>query len=483
MPEREPTGMPSGLRCCVVTPIGPGHAQRYAECRASVLAAYRHDPGPFTDLVFAAMDDSEGQHGRSRRRNDGIREAARRGADWIFFLDADDLMAESAFTVLGRYHEQYDAVWGAILETAPGRESGLRPRQVMPITSLLTVLDNDPMLTLQMGHFVRTTIAADIRFDTRLDAGEDFRYYLQLWRDHRCIKLDVPLFLNRRGIHSSGPRAADGRTWTENVANVLLDFRIANADLIERLYRDAAPAGSGRHIVVAGFSRSGTTMFYNMLRRAVRNFDFLDQEYPAARIIGGEHRALITKRPLDIFDAANIRTANTRHKSLDFIVLLRDIRAILTSRHRAVPDDYFIGHDFQYFLPPDDAPPARTLPGILPTYQAIVHLLRTPSPGKKIIVRYEDLVTDTARVQSYLAKSLHLSYRDRFENFHHADIPERLSGPLNRVAAPDAARIDRWKLPEHRERIRSQFNTCPALFDILVQTGYEKDRAWFEAYR
>jgi hypothetical protein len=218
-----------------------------------------------------------------------------------------------------------------------------------------------------------------------------------------------------------------------------------------------------------------------MLRSTVRNFDFLEIEYPAAHIIGKDPRNLITKRPLDVFDVQNIFAANIFNKTVDFIILLRDIRSVITSIHKSIPDNYFIGHDYQYYIPPE-GDPIRANPGVLPTYQAIVHLLKGNTPGKKIIIRYEDLVRSTTRTQAYLAASLRLGYRDRFENFYKADIPERLTAPLNKIDAPDTGRIVKWQLPEYRDRIRSQFTDCPALFDILVQTGYEKDRSWFDVY-
>ena len=470
----------AALSCCVITPIGPGHGHRYTECRNSVLAAFKKNPGPFNRLEFAAMDDSQGLHGRSKRRNDGILYSIDRKIDWIFFLDADDTMSDTAFASFAEFHKSHDAVWGAILEQIPGQQERLRPNQVMPITSLCTLLDQDPMLTLQMGHFVRSEIAREVMFDTTMDSGEDFRYYLQLWRDYRCIKLDTPFFLNRRGIRSTGPRSASGVMWTEAVADVFVNFRIDNRKKIERLYARETQYTHGRHILISGFSRSGTTMFYNMLRHSVTNLDFLDKEYPAAQIIGTDPRNLVTKRPLDIFDIQNIISANKLGKTLDFIVLLRDIRSIITSTHKSVPDDYFISYDYQYFIPPNGTP-TRTIPGILHTYQAIVQLFKCNLPGRKIIVRYEDLVQNTVRTQAYLAQVLQLGYRNRFENFHEAKIPDLLSIPLNKLVAPDETRIKKWKQPEHRERIRTQFTQCPALFDILIQTGYEKDRNWFEA--
>ncbi len=451
------------------------------ECRESVIAAFKHDPGPFSHLEFAAMEDPQGRFGRSQRRNDGIRRAMELGMEWVFFIDADDLMLPSAFSSFSLCHEEYDAVWGAILEQSPGQQPCSRPNQVMPIHSLITLLDNDPFLTLQMGHFVRVSAASKIMFDPSMDAGEDFKYYLGLWRDFRCMKLDRPLFINRRGRHSSGPRSATGEQWTDEVSRVFVDFRIENNDLIESLRRSDEAGHIQRHVVLSGFSRSGTTMFYSMLRHSVSNFRFLDREYPAARAVVEMQGDVITKRPLDIFDIGNIIAANKMHKRLDFVVLLRDIRSVVTSMHPSVPGEYFIGHDYQYFIPPE-GPPTRTLPGVLATYQAILSLFKTEVPGKRVVVRYEDLVLKTTRVQEYLGQVLRLGYCGRFEDFYQTEIPDELVAPLNHVSAPDGSRVDKWRSPEHRDRIRTQFLACPALFDVLIQTGYERDRSWFSEF-
>jgi FkbM family methyltransferase len=75
-----------------------------------------------------------------------------------------------------------------------------------------------------MGHFVRTEVAARIRFDVEMDAGEDFKYYLELWRQARARKIESVLFVNRRGAHSVGPKSADGSQWRAATTRVLGDF-------------------------------------------------------------------------------------------------------------------------------------------------------------------------------------------------------------------------------------------------------------------
>ena len=215
------------LRLAVVTPVGPGHADLYTQCRASVEAAWQHGRGPFTALECIAVDDGEGRLGRSRARNEGIARAAAAGADWLFFLDADDLMVEGAFATVAPYLAGADAVWGLILGLAPAAERPhLRVPQIVAMDSLDDLLLFDPFLTLQMGHFVRTPVAQAIGFDEALDAGEDFDYYLRLWARYRGLKVPREFFINRHARHSGGPRAASAEDWGRTVRERQRDERV-----------------------------------------------------------------------------------------------------------------------------------------------------------------------------------------------------------------------------------------------------------------
>ena len=98
------------LTCAVITPVGPGHENLYRECQVSVERAWRENHGPFSGISHIAIDDAEGRYGRSRARNIGMQRAAQREVDWLFFLDADDLMVPGAFGEMNQHVESYDAV-------------------------------------------------------------------------------------------------------------------------------------------------------------------------------------------------------------------------------------------------------------------------------------------------------------------------------------------------------------------------------------
>jgi len=76
--------------------------------------------GPFTEITHRPIDDTQGLKGRSASRNSEVAEAVARGADWIFFLDADDLILTEAFEKVMDAVKHYDAIWGAICELKKG---------------------------------------------------------------------------------------------------------------------------------------------------------------------------------------------------------------------------------------------------------------------------------------------------------------------------------------------------------------------------
>ena len=224
-------------------------------------------------------------------------------------------------------------------------------------------------------------------------------------------------------------------------------------------------------------------MFYHMLRGTVNGYEFMDEEVPAERLVGKDRKNRITKRPLDLFNLDQVHKNNRFKKRLSLIILIRDIRSILTSFHSAVPDDYFIGYDYQYFINRATGENNYRNPGIQHIHEAIIQAMNNPDFEKKIILKYEDIIRSPKQQQEFLGRELGLKYRDSFENFHKYTIPQHLTRQLNEVRAIDESRIANWKKPEHAQRIRSQFTRCPALFDILIQYGYEKDRSWFEPYK
>jgi len=211
------------LTCAIITPVGPGHRELFNQMSDSVDAAISHSRGAFQQVDIFAVNDTRGQLGRSAARNIAVREASTKAIDWIFFLDADDLMATTCFTEVSPFLTEYDAIWGQIFEYQDGKVK-YRQNQLAQANKLTQILSVDPFLTLQMGHFVKTTVAIQNPFREDMNTGEDFEYYLRLWKHYKCSKQLIKLFYNRRFHHSKGPKSADGAEWRKVVMKLIDNF-------------------------------------------------------------------------------------------------------------------------------------------------------------------------------------------------------------------------------------------------------------------
>jgi FkbM family methyltransferase len=208
--------------CVIITPVGPGHLELFqGSCAPSVEQAKAFDMGPFTEVHHLMMDDTSGQFGRSTRRNEGVKIAKEHGADWIFFLDADDILTPNAFQSFGQViaeESDLDVVWGLICTLDEDGQPQLRDGQPERLNRRADFLSTQPYLAIQIGGFMRASVVEKFPFDEAMDAGEDYRLYCQLWKEARCATRPVIFFLNRRGQHSTGPRSATGQDWVESTA-------------------------------------------------------------------------------------------------------------------------------------------------------------------------------------------------------------------------------------------------------------------------
>jgi glycosyltransferase involved in cell wall biosynthesis len=587
----------------IITPLGPGHEKILSACRTSVEALEVPEKWAVEHIV---IDDSKGQLGRSRARNDGIKQALQLGAQWLFFLDSDDVIDQKALIRAEPLLPRVDALWGLIASFDGESSPRNREFQLPFINEFTLLLAGEPYLTLQIGHFVRCEVAAEICFDESLNCGEDFKFYYALWSAHRCLKVPLNFFYNRRGLHSQGPRSATGAEWsamtrrltsetidsltaqselqgskvptsallksrsifylsnelqgesldfnypfiygadtelagigyltqktrvlhTEDLKNseyidnsglLLVDLRYTeqrffNVELMIAFERfneihilaqtseDALMFSANcprfklvdcsdaqglvgvlarfkkekkkppRFIFLAGYSRSGSTMAYNMLATTVTNYQFFDADRSVYDVMHSENQSSISKRALDIFDSKRI-SRSAKASTTALVVCYGDPRSILTSRHRRVEFDYFMGYDKAWCLSPDGSA-TYTNPGVIDTHEAICRLLSDNNLHSVTALRYEDLIKNTDSCQKFYGDFFGWKYQGQFSNFHEHSFTAGLSVPLNSVRAPDVSTLTKWRDPSHEERLRTQFARCPKLYRLMGFYGYSVD--------
>jgi len=210
------------LDLAVITPVGPGHEDVWCKAWASVDEAVKERP----DIGWGMFTEADSGEGRSAVRNRLVERARGRGAEWLFFLDADDEMLPEAVSVWRRHAALYDAIWGSIKTNT----EGVRDGQEYPMT-YGRIVHGHPARTINIGFFIKADKM--VEFDEGMDCGEDYKAYLELWHPDsgvKCYKSNTPIYLNNRGNHSTGPRAKTGRDW-----------RLA----VERLQREAAQEMKG----------------------------------------------------------------------------------------------------------------------------------------------------------------------------------------------------------------------------------------------
>jgi hypothetical protein len=221
------------------------------------------------------------------------------------------------------------------------------------------------------------------------------------------------------------------------------------------------------HVVMCGFPRSGTTLCQLMAQSCVSDLTCFPREVcglDAAQFAPRRHEIMLTKRPRDVFLIPEIREFyRNREANVRFILITRDPRAILTSKHPAKPDQYFIPVEF---------------------WRAIYeHWCWSALWDDTDIVRYEELVRDPDEVQRRLTELIGWNVHHPFSDFYSVAQPDFNTRPLNGLRPPDPENIDRWRQPKYRQKIISLLtNEMPELPDLLVEMGYEPDHSWTDAY-
>jgi len=217
----------------------------------------------------------------------------------------------------------------------------------------------------------------------------------------------------------------------------------------------AATATRPDRVHVVGCYRSGTTLMMELLWYAYDFSGRCEHEAPLFRDIPPGERLYLSKKPPDTI---RIEQAFLADEKLYVIAMVRDPRAMATSRHAKFPDVYFSG--FGRWL----------------EYQEAIE--RLSDHPRWLTVRYEDLLRQPQAVQAEIEIRFPFLVRQRdFERYPEgADVPDKAGISLGGARGLDPSRMEAWR--KHLPRIRDQLDKHPTVADKLIELGYEPDHGW-----
>jgi len=226
---------------------------------------------------------------------------------------------------------------------------------------------------------------------------------------------------------------------------------------------------TSRHLVISGCSRSGSTLLYSMLRHSVgASVCMPARELPALQTQTLKCSKIITKRPLDIFELEAIDETIGKFRDVLHLILLRDPRDLVSSRHEYVSNQYFQGYDYQFLI--RDGFKSFTGPGLGAIAEAV---RKVKNDNRRIYtMRYEELVCDPERARQVIGFATGFELRNSFSTFHESKIPQDLVDALNGVRPVEAPKKPAWTESGRYERVLRQISTFPELESLALEWGY-----------
>ncbi len=213
-----------------------------------------------------------------------------------------------------------------------------------------------------------------------------------------------------------------------------------------------------KRLHIVGCPRSGTTLLMELVATCFDSGGYCEHELSIFEPVETDGDVYFTKQPNDIKQLRHIFHAD---QLLYVIYLGRDPRAVISSKHRENPEQYFC--NYRVWSECDSA------------------AQRYRGHPRFLELRYEDMVSRPDDVQALITQQFpFLRQRHRFSEYHlHAQpsaAAERAMSGLRKVN-PDS--LDKWR--GHLPWIAEQYRRHPALADDLIRLGYEPDKAWLSA--
>ena len=219
-----------------------------------------------------------------------------------------------------------------------------------------------------------------------------------------------------------------------------------------------------KRVHIVGCPRSGTTLLMELMSTCFASSGYCEHEMsifealPRIAIPEGSADAYFSKQPNDI---KQLRHIFLQDPQLHIIYMGRDPRAVICSKHRQNPQQYFSNYRIW-----------RECDRAAQRYQGHPRFLQ---------LRYEDLVNDPDAVQSSISSHYaFLRQQHLFSEYQRFAQPSTASRQaMNGLRQVNTASLEKWR--QHLPRIAQQYQRHPRLVDDLVRLGYEQDKGWLDA--
>ena len=210
-----------------------------------------------------------------------------------------------------------------------------------------------------------------------------------------------------------------------------------------------------RRVHIIGCYRSGTTLLMELMWHCYAFSGRAEHEASLLQSPPVGETLYLSKKPPDTI---RIERAFLRDEQTFLIAMLRDPRAVVTSRHASRPGVYFRG--FRYWR------------------ECARAIRRLSAHPRCLVVRFENLVSEPDAVQQTIERRFgFLERRAHFSGYPAGVEPgERAQRSLRGVRPFDPSRIAGWK--DHLPRIKAQLVAHADLAASLIEFGYEPDDAW-----
>lgn len=235
-----------------------------------------------------------------------------------------------------------------------------------------------------------------------------------------------------------------------------------------------------QQIIICGIPRSGTSLAYNLFNSALCGFEpyvkkkrnnSKSKETSGCKAIfrPGNY---ITKLPNDLFNIDRLNNRNILDKQILIVVITRDFRDVITSKHQWGDGSYYIGYNYK-----------KTTSGNiqynrgLKNYITKIKEIKNRKESNIEFVDYSEMVNKPSIIIDLLDqhgfKNKGYRFLEDFESVY--DSTEKSSKGIKKKYSK------KWQMSDHKQRVIGQFSENPALFEFLKEFGYESNNEWYEA--